>query len=378
MEIDNLPEDKYTCAEHFDDYAICGFINDFDVRGCCSYCQNRTRVALVKDVNYFIKGGVFAFYGNPDDEGVGYDSSEGGYQGASIFDTDDMLEDANLSVDDDQLFKDIYRAFGLNNWCERDPYADRENVELNFKWKNFKKAVKTDFPYIFQNPKQSELDFDESSVEEILKDISLRIDALNLFKWLESGTAFYRCRQHTSSEILNNASQLTSPPDQFATLPNRMSPAGVSMFYCSFEKWTCHMETVNYTDTKNELVTTGVFRNIERLYLLDLTNLPELPSKFDPDKRKHYYSILFLHQFVSDLSRPIDRNVPRDIEYLPTQIITDYFRYTYTEYTGARIDGILYPSSRTGNTNACVLFYDHEQSLKALEFDVDMLVTDKV
>ncbi|MGY3054037.1 hypothetical protein ACVWYG_002240 [Pedobacter sp. UYEF25] len=368
--------DKYVCGDHIEDTSIQEFINKYSKEGTCSYCGAETQVAFVKDVIYFIKAGIFAFYGNPDDEGVGYDSSDGGYIGASIFDTDDMFEDANLNVNVNQLYKDIYHAFGLNNWCEQDPYADRENVDLNFKWENFKMAVKSESPYVFQKPKELDADFNELPVEEILNDIGLRIDALNLFKWLEPGTSFYRCRQHTILETLNTASQLTSPPDQFATLPNRMSPAGISMFYCAFEKWTCHLETVNHSDTAKELVTTGVFQNKERLYLLDLTNLPDLPSKFDTQRRKHFYSILFLHQFVSDLSRPINRDAPKDFDYLPTQIITDYFRYTYAEYTGACIDGILYPSSRTGNTNACVLFYDHKQSLNALEFVNGMLVVE--
>ncbi|WP_262486307.1 hypothetical protein [Galbibacter marinus] len=42
------------------------------------------------------------------------------------------------------------------------------------------------------------------------------------------------------------------------------------------------------------------------------------------------------------------------------------------------IDGILYPSSKIKGRNACVLFYDHKQSLNALEFDYDMFVIEDV
>ena len=39
------------------------------------------------------------------------------------------------------------------------------------------------------------------------------------------------------------------------------------------------------------------------------------------------------------------------------------------------VDGIIYPSSKKENANACVLFFDHQQSLANLSFDVTSLKT---
>jgi len=373
-----LENDKYVCNDHINDDAIRTFIIEYSEKGICSYCSRKTQVALVKDVIKFIKGGIFHFYGDANDEGVSYESEEGGYYGAATYDTDEMLEDAGLEVDNDLLRKDIFHAFGYNTWCDKDPYADRENVELSYNWKEFKQVVKHRSRYVFLGSKQFQTGTKSLPVDEILNDIGRRIDDLDLFKWLCPGTILYRCRQHSIAEVLTSAKQLTSPPDDKAIFPNRMSPAGISMFYCAFDKRTCHLETVDPSNISKEKVTTGVFKNKKQLYLLDLTNLPELPSIFDPKRRKHYYSIVFLHDFVRDLTQPVSKDGRQHIDYVPTQIVTEYFRYTYTDLTGASIDGIQYPSSKIDGKNACVLFYDHPQSVDALDFHQSMLVVEDV
>jgi hypothetical protein len=81
---------------------------------------------------------------------------------------------------------------------------------------------------------------------------------------------------------------------------------------------------------------------------------------------------------VEDLSKPISKNGREHIEYVPTQVVTEYFRYTYEDLTGGSLDGIIYPSSKLSKKNACVLFYDHQQSLDELDFLPAKLTTSKV
>ncbi|WP_231492240.1 HEPN-associated N-terminal domain-containing protein [Pedobacter sp. Leaf170] len=374
----DFDSDKCVCANHIHDKAIYEAVVKDGEEGICSYCNHETRVILVKDLIDIIKSGIFFFYGDANDEGMSYESEEGGYFGASTFDTEEMFYDAGLEIDNDRLRNDISEAFGNNVWCERDPYADRENTELTYNWNEFKQVVKHKSRYVFLGSKQFQTTNQNLPIDQILNDIGIRADDLNLFSWLKKGTSLLRCRQHGSIEILNTEKQLAAPPDEKAIFPNRMSPAGISMFYCAFDKITCHLETVDPTNMSKEKVTTGIFKNKEDLYLLDLTKVPELPSIFDKKMRQNYYSILFLKSFVDDLTQSVTKDGRQHIDYVPTQIITEYFRYTYNDLTSTSIDGILYPSSKSTGKNACVLFYNHKQSLELLDFDTSTLVVDNI
>ncbi|WP_315264419.1 RES family NAD+ phosphorylase, partial [Tannerella forsythia] len=68
-------------------------------------------------------------------------------------------------------------------------------------------------------------------------------------------------------------------------------------------------------------------------------------------------------------SKDIKHDNKIHIEYVPTQIMTEYFRYVFTEISDIKIDGILYPSSQNGG-NCYVLFFDNKTSLEFWDLKV--------
>lgn len=77
--------------------------------------------------------------------------------------------------------------------------------------------------------------------------------------------------------------------------------------------------------------------------ILDLPNLPrvptilhELPDSLEYDPRPR---LIFLHEISREMSRPIARDDRVHVEYVPTQVVTEYLR-TVTTIDGRRIDGI--------------------------------------
>ena len=62
------------------------------------------------------------------------------------------------------------------------------------------------------------------------------------------------------------------------------------------------------------------------------------------------------------------------IEYIPTQIVTEYIRFNPT----LDVDGIVYPSSKDSSLKNIVLFYDHKESLEKLNFSETSLKTMKI
>jgi hypothetical protein len=55
------------------------------------------------------------------------------------------------------------------------------------------------------------------------------------------------------------------------------------------------------------------------------------------------------------------------VDYVPTQIVTEYFRHRFRLSGGGSLDGIKYRSSRTGQP-ACVLFFDSDDCGGETEF----------
>uniref|UniRef100_UPI0013D35F87 RES domain-containing protein n=2 Tax=Pseudomonas TaxID=286 RepID=UPI0013D35F87 len=51
-------------------------------------------------------------------------------------------------------------------------------------------------------------------------------------------------------------------------------------------------------------------------------------------------------------------------DYVPTQVVTEYFRHVYRTDDDHQIDGIIYPSSKTGN-KAIVIFADDSGCIDA-------------
>ena len=68
---------------------------------------------------------------------------------------------------------------------------------------------------------------------------------------------------------------------------------------------------------------------------------------------------MFLHQFARDIAKCVKKDGREHIEYVPTQVVTEFFRRVFTEPGGQSVDGILYTSSKTG-AGCCVLFLDEK------------------
>lgn len=359
-------EDKYICSHHINDVAINDFILKYSDTLRCSYCGKRRKVALLKDVVNFINNGLGSFYEAPVNS-MGYDSAEGGYLG-TVYEIDELIEEVGLEIDDDNLQQDIINSFDNTPWCEIDPYADRESEYLRYNWDYFKNIIKHKSRYVFSQTDEFKRDYLGGNPFDILHDVGRRVEKLNLFTWIKKDTLLYRCRQHKLSKEVKTPRDITSPPLQYATLTNRMSPAGISMFYCAFERDTAKKETIETADTSKPYYTIGRFKNKADLFLLDLSIPLNIPSMFDEANRQNYYSIIFLKNFIIDLTREIKRDGYEHIDYIPTQVVTEYFRYTFCDLTQTKIDGIIYPSVKNKTKKSCVLFLDSDESLKNLDF----------
>lgn len=90
------------------------------------------------------------------------------------------------------------------------------------------------------------------------------------------------------------------------------------------------------------------------LKMLDLTNLPEVPSIFDAENRWKIEPILFLRKFIEDASSRVDPE--KQYEYAPTQIVCEYLRFCVAPERHQGLHGIVYRSVQSpGGT--CYVFF---------------------
>lgn len=139
-----------------------------------------------------------------------------------------------------------------------------------------------------------------------------------------------------------------------------MNAAGINVLYLTLDPETALCETnVNGKD----YATIASYRVKEPLRVLDLTAIKAmpLPSVFDEDNRHNRSAILFLQKFADSISQKRS-NHDIDIDYVPTQIVTEFFRYVKTSEKKS-YNGILYESTQNPNGKCLALFLTRDEVL---------------
>jgi predicted RNA-binding protein len=373
--------DKYVCAECFSDYAIKNFINENSVENYCTYCGSSSKVpfsARIDDVMEFIVAGIHNEWGHPGDECVGWDSHEGGWQG-DVYDSYDLImEDVlELGCEKEPLMKDIYDSLGSDKeWCEINPYALRIYEEDYIDWMEFSNQVKHKVRFVFFKIDETSRFSDfERNPYEILERLGEIVKELDLTKTLIKGTVLFRARIHKENEELRTVDVLGPPKTAQAIYPNRMSPAGIPMFYGAINKDVAIAEVKNnITDDKNH-VTIAQFTTLCNMQILDFSVASQLkiPSLFDKTKGHLRSSIIFLKNFLDDFTKLVSKDGTEHIDYVPTQIVTEYFRHVFTNDDNERLSGIVYPSASDVKGSSCVLFYENKHCMQDDKIDSEQL-----
>ncbi|WP_340025083.1 HEPN-associated N-terminal domain-containing protein [Paenibacillus sp. FSL K6-1096] len=356
--------EKFVCHNCVDDYALKLFIEDNAEQCKCDYCgqQSDEEISVhIEKLLHVIMDGIKTEWGDPNNEGVGWDGREGGWQGAKVIDTYDLICDElsdELGIENEDLKRDIYSSISDQQWCQISPYLLREYEENYVTWELFCQQVKHETRYVFfhieDNPNRYGIIYSQPS--QILETIGQSIITLGLINSKAVSYRFYRGRTHNDSTGFSKVEELASPPREFSIYSNRMSPAGIPMFYGATDEATAIEEI---RDDK-KYVTVGIFENLKNLNLLDLSKHIQFPSLFDEEKRHLRNAVIFIRNLVYDLSMPVTKNNIEHIEYVPTQIVTEFFRRVFTMENGEKIHGILYPSARVSGGVCCVLFIENE------------------
>ena len=299
-------------------------------------------------------------YDDPADE-LPYDSKEGGWQG-TVYDNWEILDQLDHWTDRDDLATDVAVALSEREWCKEDYFGLDKFEALDYGWERFKQQIIHRTRFLVMTPEKGSPYDDRGNIRPalMLERLGEVFCELGMFRELDAGTAFVRARVTKRCQRPSTAKELGTPSERDARYSNRMSPAGIPMFYAAFRKKTAIAETFDLERgiPKELAITLATFRTSRALVLLDLVKLPTLPSCFDREKRHTEKSIRFLLSLRDDITKPIDKDGREHIEYVPTQVITEYVRHMlkYGDKKDRRIDGIIYPSTKDTAGESVVVF----------------------
>lgn len=364
MYISNVP-DKHICVKHIDDNSIKQFIRKNYSHGYCDYCKKDLKVVSLEDLLEFMMSGILNFYQDAANF-MGYNSREGGYQG-TIYSVDDLIqENIGLETEPFEVTEDIVKSIEEIAWANPNEYYDNESDELKYHWNYFKNIIKHKSRYLFQQNQYDNGHFTTNAFL-ILKEVGNITKSLNLIKKIDKGTYLFRCRQHNSSTTFKEIGKLVAPPEEFAIYPNRFSPSGISMLYSAFDTKTAVLETLSREHPSLNEITISKFKTKKDIYVVDFNKLPKIPSIFNSKKAESYHLIRFLYDLVRDFTKDISKDGKEHIEYVPTQVVTEYFRFPFNKNRTKKIEGIVYPSSKNKFQSSSVIFWNHKKCLENLE-----------
>lgn len=296
-----------------------------------------------------------------------YDKEEGRYHG-EIFDSEELLGSLFGDEENEKFIEVMANVLGEDNWCDLTEEWSHIHRPMSYSWDSFKNEILRSRRYTFllSSTHDSSSIPPDQSFKDILDEIGYFIEKHDLIRVVKEGNIFVRARAKKPNkdtsyikaiepdylyQPFNDISQLSSPPHEYA-MEGRMNPKGISMFYCAEKEETCLKEIEN---SDNVSITIAKFRNVKKLNVLDLGKIPSTPSLFDEEYEDRSI-LIFLNEFEYDISQ---KTIPGDqirLEYIPTQIVTEYFRYYLKAKNGENIDGIRYRSS-VGTGYNYVFFY---------------------
>ena len=169
---------------------------------------------------------------------------------------------------------------------------------------------------------------------------------------LSENTEFYRARKGCKKEN-NNLIDRFSPyekmgsPPKYKTKSGRANPPGISFIYLATDKETALSEVRPWKGAKVSIA--KFILNID-LKVIDLTDINiGSPFQYKGDLKEEIEKRYLLQKLDCKLKEPINPD-HSDIEYVPTQFITEFIR-------SENYDGIIYDSAMGPGKNI-VLFND--------------------
>ncbi len=355
---------RHVCDACFDDDGVREAVRELaDVRKC-DFCGRRyrtDRAAPLEDVTAYIMGCIAQDYDIPENVLFLDSESDTGWAGPT-WDRSEIIQEY-LTPDWDLTEAIIGLVTVDRLWCERDPGQWLPGRQLGESWESFSRYVKHSSRFMFLREDEQPRGYRDSQDDPFVPATAMldllgqAVSSAGLIRTLGTKTRIYRARAVAAGSPWHcKAADLGPPPESENGPPaGRMNPAGIPVFYGALDTETPLHEALQ----SNGRVALGVFSPLRPLLVLDLSREQALPylgifHKATPAKRG---LANFMKAFVSDIARVTARDGREHIDYVPAQIVTEYFRRVF-RFGEDALDGIIYPSTRNATGRNIALFVD--------------------
>jgi hypothetical protein len=356
--------DGFVCRDCVLDKALATTIDANVAETACDYCGATSDEPIAADIDVLLEAfatGLYFEYEDPVNQ-VAYDSAEGGYQ-MDLSTTLDLAIEHEVTENEKVL--DALAFCIEHDWVQRDPYALTPHEALAWGWNDFRDYVMHSRRFTFLVPNDERAKrrgHGEIPLEDMLASLASAITDAQLAKQVPAGTSYWRARPHRKTESFSTAKELGSPPSA-AARTNRMTPAGISGFYGASTKKVAVDEVLGYAEA-DSVLTVARFETSKPMTVVDLVDLPAVPSLFDPDNRHRRAATQFLRDFAADVAKISNPDDQQHLDYVPTQIVSEYLRYKYD--TNGPIEGLRWRSTKDPNETSTVLFLDNDACVDAV------------
>ena len=344
------------CLDHITDVCLSHRLEDFITEHDCAVCSktlpsetNAPFAVPLEELMHVVVETVRHFYSDAVAV-LPWDSEERAFIGAQLSTWDvveDVADGAFENAHCGRIIELISGAVGDEvSWTSW--FSDADVDGLDYAWEQFAQTAMhqsrmvvglgspTDPPARLANFLDSVLLYAESD--------------LGLVRQLPVGTVFYRGRLCENAGLLKPHSEDLGPAPSKKATANRMSPAGVALFYASGDPQTALAEIAGHGVAP--LAVVGKFTNMRDLRILDLTGSPAPIPPFCLEQRQQARMGRFLASFVHYITSPVIPDDRVHVEYAPTQLLTEYLRWV----PKPKLDGIALPSAQTGKCTYVLFF----------------------
>lgn len=331
-------ENEYICKDCVNDDGLKEYIEETGISGKCNLCNTDKKSIQIKELLDYIKTCIESECASPEQ----LKANNVDLPSIPLIKTEDLVGDI-LKKENTDLRKEVIKKLKYDAFYFTGRMFLKNNKYVRL-WEKFKEETinKRRFTHLLEDCKSgSELSMDK--ICEILNSYKMIIP-------IEKDCRFYRGRGKKWGEqavdvVFDNVSDICPPPLE-KTTEGRMNPKGISMFYCADSLEIVRNELEIY-DMKT--ITIAIFKNLKKMLILDLTRIRAI-SLFSKDRKY----IQFLVAFSEDISKPKNINNNLQLEYIPTQVVTEYFKYYLN------ISGIKYKSAVNKSGNNYVFFCNRE------------------
>lgn len=344
--------DKYVCSKCIEDAYLKQVVADSSETGnLCTFCGAEPSADFDTFLESFMVG-VDNQFEQADNAGMPWDEGEYVFTTYNTWEIVDEFSWVAAESHQGEVLEEIVnsledKVYASRWWLELEP--DRAYSST---WQEFCAQIKHKTRFVFWATAgdDAHIGAGEIPMARVIEHIGKLLQEFELVTTLPAGTITYRARGHNAREesVCWAARDLGTNVPERSMKSNRMSPAGISLFYGASDAETALTESARADSS--DFFTIAQFKTTMETTVVDLTDIPEVPSIFHPTLGRRQGELKFLNALVAQLREPVAA-ADSVLDYIPTQVFTEYLIRVFDP--PAKIRGLAWVSA-TGHAGSCL------------------------